>query len=205
MKYRDALGYLAHKRHIVLDHDQGMFALETVDDLRGHVGFRLRHAGGRLIEQNHLRILRDQKAQFEPLGFTVAQIGGQPVSLFGQTDQLEHMVDILIGLLAEATAQTSYNVSHAGARELVQEIQRECPAVAQRASEFLLRDVRVAPTLMKYAEPSSYEIETRLDLSAAAAELLAAVAIEPAPLVDLLDDDPLEVELATTLLDRKST
>jgi thymidylate synthase ThyX len=103
-------------------------------------------------------------------------------------------------LLKQAARDVSYNVSHAGARELVQEIQRECPAVAQRASEFLLRDVRVAPTLMKYAEPNAYESETRRDLTAAAAELLAGVAIQPAPLVDLLDDDPLEVELATTLL-----
>src|ERR1035441_4407251 len=97
-------------------------------------------------------------------------------------------------LLKQAARDASYNVSHASARELVQEIQRECPAVAERASEFLLRDVRVAPTLMKYAEPSSYEIETRRELTA------AAVAIHPALLVDLLDDDPLEVELATTLL-----
>jgi thymidylate synthase ThyX len=103
-------------------------------------------------------------------------------------------------LLKQAARDTSYNVSHASARELVQEIQRECPAVAERANEFLLRDVRVAPTLMKYAEPSPYEIETRRDLTAAAKELLASIAIQPAPLVDLLDDDPLEVELATTLL-----
>jgi thymidylate synthase ThyX len=103
-------------------------------------------------------------------------------------------------LLKQAARDSSYNVSRAGARELVREIQRECPAVAERASEFLLRDVRVAPTLMKYAEPSSYEMETRRDLTAAAAELLAGIAIHPAPLVDLLDDDPLEVELATTLL-----
>ncbi len=103
-------------------------------------------------------------------------------------------------LLKQAARDASYNVSHAGARELVQEIQRECPAVAEQAREFLLREVRVAPTLMKYAEPSAYEIETRRDLTAAADELLAAIAIEPAPLVDLLDDDPLEVELATTLL-----
>ena len=47
---------------------------------------------------------------------------------------------------------------------------------------------------------SPYEIETRRDLTAAATELLAASAIQPAPLVDLLDADPLEVELATTLL-----
>src|ERR1035438_8938591 len=103
-------------------------------------------------------------------------------------------------LLKQAARDASYNVSHAGARELVQEIQRECPAVAERTGKFLLREVRVAPTLMKYAEPSPYGIETRRELTAAAAELLAAIAIQPAPLVDLLDADPLEVELATTLL-----
>ncbi|MGB7555604.1 MAG: FAD-dependent thymidylate synthase [Candidatus Korobacteraceae bacterium] len=103
-------------------------------------------------------------------------------------------------LLKQAARDASYNVSHASARELAQEIQRECPSVAGRASEFLLRDVRVAPTLMKYAEPSPYEIETRRDLTAAATELLASDEIQPAPLVDLLEDDPLEVELASTLL-----
>jgi thymidylate synthase ThyX len=103
-------------------------------------------------------------------------------------------------LLKQAARDASYNVSHVGARELVQEIRRECPAIAERAGEFLLREVRVAPTLMKYAEPSAYEMETRRDLTAAANELLAGISLEPAPLVDLLDDDPLELELATTLL-----
>lgn len=103
-------------------------------------------------------------------------------------------------LLKQAARDASYNVSHAGARELVQEIQRECPAVAERASEFLLREVRVAPTLMKYAEPSAYEMESRRDLSAVATELLGSIPIQSAPLVDLLDDDPLEVELAATLI-----
>ena len=53
---------------------------------------------------------------------------------------------------------------------------------------------------MKYAEPSPYEIETRRQLTAVAAELLGEIPIHSAPLVDLLDDDPLDVELAATLL-----
>src|SRR5271167_4530418 len=103
-------------------------------------------------------------------------------------------------LLKHAAREPSYNVNHAAARQLLQEIERECASLGERASEFLLRDVRVAPTLMKYAEPSPYEIETRRQLMAAAAELLGGIAIQSAPLVDLLDDDPLEVELAATLL-----
>jgi len=91
-------------------------------------------------------------------------------------------------------------VNRNAASQLAEQIGRECPALAERVGAFLLREVRVAPTLMKYAEPNAYDSETRRELTAAAAELLANVPIEPAPLVDLLDDEPLDIELATTLL-----
>ena len=52
---------------------------------------------------------------------------------------------------------------------------------------------------MKYAEPNAYEQESRRELQAAATEFLGDVPLQPAPLVDLLEDEPLEVELATTL------
>jgi thymidylate synthase ThyX len=103
-------------------------------------------------------------------------------------------------LLKQSAREPSYNVGHPAASALVKEIQRECPSLGERAGEFLLRDVRVAPTLMKYAEVNAYEFETRRELTTAAVELLGGIAIQPAPLVDLLDDDALEVELATTLL-----
>jgi thymidylate synthase ThyX len=103
-------------------------------------------------------------------------------------------------LLKQAARDPAYNVGHASARALAAEIQRECLSLAERTNEYLLRQVRVAPTLMKYAEPSSYETETRCDLTAAAAQLLGALSVEPAPLVDLLENDSLEIELAATLL-----
>jgi uncharacterized protein YjiS (DUF1127 family) len=52
---------------------------------------------------------------------------------------------------------------------------------------------------VKYADPNAYEMESRRELRQLASELLRDEP-EPAPLVDLLDDEPLEVELATTLL-----
>ena len=103
-------------------------------------------------------------------------------------------------LLKQAARDPAYNVGHAAADKLLEQIERGAPALAAPAREFLLRDVRVAPTLMKYAEPSSYEMETRRELTAAAAELLNGIAIEPAPTVDLLDPEPLDIELAATLL-----
>src|SRR5262249_6799604 len=64
----------------------------------------------------------------------------------------------------------------------------------------LLKEVRVAPTLVKYADPNSYELETRRELKYLAAEVMQGAKIEPSPTVDLLDDEPFEVELASTLI-----
>lgn len=103
-------------------------------------------------------------------------------------------------LLKQAAKDAAYNVNEPAARELVEEVRRLSPALAERAEQVLLRQVHAAPTLMKYAEPNAYEAGSRRELRAAAADLLGSLPIEPAPLVDLLDEEPLDIELATTLL-----
>jgi thymidylate synthase ThyX len=102
--------------------------------------------------------------------------------------------------LKTAATSPAYNANEESFRQLVAQIRNVSPELADRAESELLREVRVAPTLVKYADPNTYEIETRRELRQAAADLMRGAAIEPAPLVDLLDDEPLEVELATTLL-----
>jgi hypothetical protein len=103
-------------------------------------------------------------------------------------------------LLKQAAISPAYNANEESLRALVAEIRAVSPEIAERAERELLREVRVAPTLVKYADPNVYEIETRRELQQAAAELMQGAAIEPAPLVDLLDGDAIEIELATTLL-----
>jgi len=102
--------------------------------------------------------------------------------------------------LKRAATSPAYNANEEALRALVEAIERVSPELGLRAEKELLREVRVASTLVKYADPNTYEIESRRELRQAAAEIMKGVAIEPAPLVDLLDSDPLEIELATTLL-----
>ena len=104
------------------------------------------------------------------------------------------------GLLKRAATSPAYNANEESLRALVAAIREISPELAERAEGELLREVRVAPTLVKYADPNAYEIETRRELRQAAADLMHGEAIAPAPLVDLLDADPLEIELATTLI-----
>ena len=74
-------------------------------------------------------------------------------------------------------------------------------SLAAEAGNLLTREVRTAPTLVKYAEPNQYLIQTRAELESAAAELLKGTSPAPSPVVDLVErTESLEVELAATLI-----
>jgi thymidylate synthase ThyX len=73
--------------------------------------------------------------------------------------------------------------------------------LAAEAAALFTREVRTAPTLVKYAQPSQYLIQTQADLAQAAAGLLKDQPPAAAPLVDLVErTESLEVELAATLI-----
>jgi thymidylate synthase ThyX len=103
-------------------------------------------------------------------------------------------------LLKDAAREAAYNVQSESLRALVEEIKAANPELGAKAEQQLLRPTRVAPTLVKYANANEYESKTRNELEHAAAELLEGVPLAPAPLVDLIEDGPLEVEIAATLL-----
>jgi thymidylate synthase ThyX len=103
-------------------------------------------------------------------------------------------------LLKKAAISPAYNANEDSLRALIADIRAVSPEIADRAERELLREVRVAPTLVKYADPSVYEIATRGELQQAAAELMGGAAIASAPLVDLVEAGSVEIELATTLL-----
>ena len=110
--------------------------------------------------------------------------------------------------LKAAAAAPAWNVTHDEARVLLAEAalftipdEQGREGFHSRLSEALLRDVKTAPTLVKYSAANEYAIATRAEMRQAAAELMAGQAIEDAPVVDLVEDTgPLEVELATSLL-----
>ncbi|MGH9521617.1 MAG: FAD-dependent thymidylate synthase [Terriglobales bacterium] len=101
-------------------------------------------------------------------------------------------------LLKQAAREPAFNVNHAAFQRILEEIpDRE---FAKNVREILLKPVRVSPTLVKYADASAYEMESRRELTHAAGELMRPVAMEQSPAVTLLEDEPFEIELAATLL-----
>lgn len=103
-------------------------------------------------------------------------------------------------LLKQAAREPAYNVTHNRMQEVLEQVRAVDAGLADKIAPDLMRDVRVSPTLVKYAVANVYEMETRAQLRQAAAELMKGAAIASANAVELLDDDPLEIELATTLL-----
>jgi thymidylate synthase ThyX len=110
-------------------------------------------------------------------------------------------VRVLGESLKKAATSAAYNVAAESLHGLVDEIRKLSPELGARAEQELLHEVRVAPTLVKYADPNPYEMETRRELRQAARELMKSEPVAPSKaIVDLLDEEPLEVEIATTLL-----
>ena len=103
--------------------------------------------------------------------------------------------------LRAAAAGPAWNVGETTSAALIAGLKASPDPDAQAAASLLTRPVATAPTLVKYAQPNDYQARSRRELGEAAAELMAGAPIAPAPVVDLIEDgEPLEIELATSLL-----
>jgi thymidylate synthase ThyX len=103
--------------------------------------------------------------------------------------------------LREAATGPAWNVGAKVGAEFVEKLNGVDPGLAAEAANLLTREVRTAPTLVKYAVPNQYLIQTRAELEQVAREVLADIPIADSPLVDLVErTESLEAELAATLM-----
>src|ERR1700678_3821367 len=103
--------------------------------------------------------------------------------------------------LREAAAGSAWNVQGEALAALQREIAILDPALGISAEALLTREVKTAPTLVKYAAPNDYILATRIALGEADSAVMKDAPIEiPSGPVDLVGDQPLEIDLATTLL-----
>ncbi len=103
--------------------------------------------------------------------------------------------------LKDAAAGDAWNVQREPMAALQAEIAALDPALAAKSETLLTREVKTAPTLVKYATRNEYSIQTRRELADAATALMKGEPIAVSPVVDLVEPtETLEVELATSLL-----
>jgi len=106
--------------------------------------------------------------------------------------------------LREAAIGPAWNLNARAAQAFIDKLSAvgdACGSLAAEAAALFTREIRTAPTLVKYAQPNPYLMESQAELAPAAAEILKNLPVAPAPLVDLVEHtESLEVELAATLL-----
>jgi thymidylate synthase ThyX len=106
--------------------------------------------------------------------------------------------------LREAATGPAWKVNAQAGAAFIKKLTEADSELAAEAANLLTREVRSAPTLVKYAQPNDYEIQTRAELAQAAAELLKGLTPAGSPphaVVDLVEyTESLEVEVASTLL-----
>ena len=114
-------------------------------------------------------------------------------------------IRLLGAKLREAATTPAWDINAQAARAFIAKLtvlnDDSAPSLAAEAAALFTRDIRTAPTLVKYAQPNPYLTQSQAELAQAAAEVLANHPINTAPLVDLIErTESLEVELAATLL-----
>jgi hypothetical protein len=86
-------GDAAHELHVVLDDDDGVLAGQPAQQLGRPLHLGVGHAGDRLVDQQHLRVLRQQHPDLQPLLLPVRQQAGLALRLTREADDLQHLVD----------------------------------------------------------------------------------------------------------------
>src|SRR5438874_4127229 len=91
MQHDDAVGERAHHVHLVLDQQDGLVALrlDVADEIEDHRHLVDAHAGGRLVEHEHLGLEREQDRHLELALIAVRQRCGRDVALLGERDAVE--------------------------------------------------------------------------------------------------------------------
>ena len=109
--------------------------------------------------------------------------------------------------LREAATGPAWNLNARAAQDFIEKLRgsgsgaEELQGLAEEAAALFTREVRTAPTLVKYAQPNTYLMESQRALALAAAEMLRDAPMAHAPLVDLVErTESLEAEIAATLL-----
>src|ERR1700691_3570228 len=92
------------------------------------------------------------------------------------TSPMAEVRQLGVRLQAAATGP-AWNVHAEELAALQKEIAALDPALGERAASLLTREVKTAPTLVKYAAVNDYQTQTRQELRQAAAELLRGQAI----------------------------
>ncbi len=102
MQHRDLVGDVLDEFHVVLDHDDRLALRDAIEQFGRQLALARAHAGNGLVQQQQLRPLHQQHADFQPLLLAVAEPAGLLVEVIAQEDEIRQGFDLLDHSLAAA-------------------------------------------------------------------------------------------------------
>ena len=95
-EHRDVVGQRGDDRKIVLDHEHRAIDRDSLDQRRDPLDVLVRHAGRRLVEQQHLGLERERGRDLERTLAPVGELAGVRVRELGQADRLEQRACLVV-------------------------------------------------------------------------------------------------------------
>ena len=93
MQHRNALGNLAHKRHIVFDNqNRHALGIERLDEFASPERFLRRHAGCWLVQKQKLRLQCQRHSDLEPLLLPMRKGSGKLAAVRRQIEERQQPV-----------------------------------------------------------------------------------------------------------------
>jgi hypothetical protein len=91
-----AIGQPKDHVHVVLDDEDRERAIQAGDELGDARGLDRRHTGGRLVEEENARALRERDREFELATLAMRECAHGDVLTTGETDALEHRLSLRV-------------------------------------------------------------------------------------------------------------
>jgi thymidylate synthase ThyX len=157
----------------------------------------------RTLETQVSRLLSSPYAEVRSLGEKLREAATTPAWNLNASAAQSFIQKLAAFEKESSAALKGHDLSRAGNAARNEGVLASEESLAAEAAALFTRDIRTAPTLVKYAQPNPYLIETQAELAQAASELLSQIPSKGLPhaVVDLVErTESLEVELAATLL-----
>ena len=148
---------------------------------RRRLGLGVGHAGGRLVDEQQLRLLGEQHADLQPLLLAVAEIGGADVARVGEADRVEDLVD---ARRRRAVAAVSKSAGEGTALAGERELEIVLDGVALEDGRLLEFPADAEPGDLGLVEPGEVDLAVEIDLARSGRVLpvtMSIIVVLPAP------------------------
>ena len=107
VEHEDAVGMFEHDVHVVLgeEHADRLLARDLRREPHQLDALARRHAGGRLVHQQQLRLVGERHRELEPLEVAIGELAAGPLGIAAHADEIEQPAGLARARIAASRRQ----------------------------------------------------------------------------------------------------